>query len=152
MFRLRPIFLHALAAWASVADAADAATTSVVIVPAFTPLDLPPLPSGYHAPGLPVGPPLAAPTYMVNNDANVHRAAPDKGSMDGPVIDRAGLKSVLDHKHPVQTASPHHDKRQTANCNSWLCSIAHGSVRDPCLLLLYQSQFFTQMTKSQAKK
>ncbi|KAF6810927.1 glucan 1,3-beta-glucosidase [Colletotrichum plurivorum] len=63
---------------------------------------LPPLPAGYSSPGLPVGQPLPATPYVVDNTGNTHNAAPDKGTLDKLVTTK---EERLQLKKPVENGS-----------------------------------------------
>jgi hypothetical protein len=76
---------------------------------------------------LPVGPPLPAPTYMVNNQGNTHHAAPDKGTQNGPVLPPAA-------SHSNSTGGPHGKKLATRSTSYWLANMVHGQVLHPQLL------------------
>ncbi|KAL1957810.1 hypothetical protein VTO42DRAFT_5528 [Malbranchea cinnamomea] len=85
---------------------------------------LPPLPASYHAPGLPVGPPLDPPAYMVDNQGNTHGAAPDKGSLNRPVVTPADVAELLSNKSGSH--APGVEKRQEGSF--WMESITHGQM------------------------
>jgi len=61
-----------------------------------------------------------APTYMVDNTRNSHGVAPDKGSMDGPMLSDGNMTG-----NSVQ----HNDSTLHARDNGfWLPNIKHGQV------------------------
>jgi glucan 1,3-beta-glucosidase len=62
---------------------------------------------------------------MVNNQANTHKAAPDKGSMDGPILTEANLTALIDHKPGHPQGPPHPGKRAS---DFWMDGISHGSM------------------------
>ncbi|KAI1847023.1 hypothetical protein JX266_006898 [Neoarthrinium moseri] len=82
------------------------------------------LPPGYSNPDLPPGLPQPAPPYMVDNVGNGHGVAPDKGSMNGPVLGPAQLDDLL--KHQNQSTNATITSRQSGSF--WLESISHGRM------------------------
>lgn len=65
---------------------------------------------------------------MVDNEGNTHHAAPDKGSMMGPVLDSANLAAV----HNNQTSKPPPLEFMTPSAKRqgsfWMETISHGRV------------------------
>ncbi|KAJ5211726.1 uncharacterized protein N7498_003372, partial [Penicillium cinerascens] len=86
-------------------------------------LNLPPLPSGYSSPGLPIGPPQPPPVYMVDNQGNTHGVAPDAGTMNGPVLTNKQMDGVVKAENSTESTS----KRATSGF--WMDGITHGQVR-----------------------
>jgi hypothetical protein len=68
---------------------------------------------------------------MVDNEGNTHHAAPDKGSMTGPVLDPGSLTAIHDNETrtppPLQFMTPSSKRAGSF----WMESVTHGSV-GPC--------------------
>ncbi|KAJ5461211.1 uncharacterized protein N7458_002763 [Penicillium daleae] len=99
-----------------------AAAAAAAAVAAADHLVLPPLPSGYSSPALPIGPPQAPPAYMVNNQGNTHGVAPDAGTMNGPILTDKQMENVV----KVENSTQHPSKRATSTF--WMDGITHGEM------------------------
>lgn len=120
--------------------------------------NLPPLPKDYKSPGLPVGPPLVAVDYMVDNMGNTHQAAPDKGTLKKPITNQSERKQF--HKQTTEAAAgkagpddgPSKNVRPASVLGPrqegkfWMESIEHGDMP-----LVKDYQFFRNVKDFGAK-
>jgi hypothetical protein len=68
---------------------------------------------------------------MVDNTGNAHGVAPDKGTLDGPVLSVLEQRNLSSHEHgPANLTSIYPSANLTARQSGdyWLANIAHGQV------------------------